>query len=291
MHIRLCLGRPRWVRTCTPHMNGCLTSLLGNSSPKFVRVSTWNMPSTSKLASDCHIPIAAAFQPFADLDPREEPVPIIETGTAGPARCMNCRAYINPWCTWVSGGSRWKCNLCAHETQGMWKSDLSGCILTSCTVSPEYFCNLDANLLRLDHLQRAELNKGTVDFQVTAAEEYWAMHPPTRISQPFYSPEPLPTGPRQPTALDFVFAFDVTNESVSSGFLESACHSLKLILYGGTDSNGTQLPSYFPSTNRITIITFDSTLHFYDLTVSPMSLKITLSDIISVRCDQDAHSP
>ncbi|KAJ3513513.1 hypothetical protein NLJ89_g2903 [Agrocybe chaxingu] len=202
----------------------------GNSSPKFVRVSTWNMPSTSRLASDCHIPIAAIFQPFADLDPREEP-----TAT---------KHHALP-------------------------------------VSPDYFCNLDVNMMRLDHLQRPELNKGTVDFVVTASEEYWAQNPPPRINQPFFSIEPPPAAARPPVPMDYVFAFDVSNETVISGFLQSACDAVKKILYGEEDENGVLSPALFPASNRIAIITFDTTLHFYDLS-SEVTQMLVVADLDEV---------
>jgi len=135
-------------------------------------------------------------------------------------------------------------------------------------VSTEYFCNLDANLLRLDHLQRPELNKGTVDFLVTPCEDYWATQPPPHIAQPFASVDGPPSGPRPPTPMDYIFAFDVSNEAVVSGFLQSACDALKSVLYGSSDASGVAItPPSFPPSLRIAIITFDTALHFYDMTV------------------------
>ncbi|KAL1946226.1 hypothetical protein VTO73DRAFT_15353 [Trametes versicolor] len=216
----------------------------GNSSPRYVRMSTWNIPSTSRLASECEVPVAAIIQPFADQDPREEPILIVEPGPAGPARCASCRAYINPWCTWVAGGAKWKCNLCGHETE----------------VASEYFCNLDANFLRLDHLQRPELNKGTVDFAVS--EEYWTPQPPPSIRPLYYSVVPQPTtGVRKPQPMDYVFAFDVSQEAVRSGFLKTACAVLLAALFGDDES----IPSCFPQESRIAILAFDRTLQFYNL--------------------------
>ncbi|KAJ7689383.1 Sec23/Sec24 trunk domain-containing protein [Mycena rosella] len=227
----------------------------GNSSPKFVRMTTWNIPNTSRLAGECSVPMAAVFQPFADLDPREEPVPLVDLGEHGPARCESCRAYINPWCTWTRGGNAWKCNLCTHETE----------------VSPDYFCNLDGNLQRMDHLQRLELTRGTVDFEVPP--EYWATHPPPRLSMPYFSAEPPPTGPRRPLPLNYVFALDVSSESLRSGLLHTACAALQDALFG-------QNASFCPE-SEVAIVTFDDTLHFHDLSSDLVSMLV-LADIDEV---------
>ncbi|KAH8116706.1 hypothetical protein DFH11DRAFT_1724673 [Phellopilus nigrolimitatus] len=221
----------------------------GNSSPRFVRATAWHIPFSSELAEACQIPLAAIIQPFAELQPGEDEVPLVDCGDSGPARCEHCRAYVNPWCTWLSGGSRWRCNLCGHQTE----------------VLPEYFSNLDPNQMRLDHLQRPELNKGTVDFAVSA--DYFAPHAPPRIAPSYYTPEPpsKPQSTRSPEPMRILFAIDVTRESVQCGMAHAACQAIKGVLFGGEMEDGGRMEPCFPERCKVGLLTFNTSVHFYDI--------------------------
>ena len=146
-------------------------------------------------------------------------------------------------------------------------------------VSPEYFCGLDSTLRRLDHLQRPELCKGTVDFKVP--EGYWAARPDPRLMPSYYTPHPRSTASRPPQSMRYVFTIDVSSEAVQSGLVQSACASMISILYGSTTQNeNTDQPVIhnpcFPVASEIAIITFDRTLHFYNLSVRIVNESIPL---------------
>ena len=142
-----------------------------------------------------------------------------------------------------------------------------GPVRTRGVVAPEYFCNLDANMTRLDHLQRPELNKGTVDFAVP--KEYWAPHPEPRIEALYQPVVPTSTleGTRPPEPMRYVFAFDVSQEAMKSGFTRTACLQLLDILYGYDAHDGTRVESCFPARSQVCIISYDRAIQFYDLSV------------------------
>jgi protein transport protein SEC24 len=96
----------------------------------------------------------------------------------------------------------------------------------------DYFCTLDANGTRRDIADRPELRHGTVEF--IASQEYMV---------------------RPPMPPTFFFAFDVSANAVSSGFLAKAVNTVK----GALD----ELPG--GERTHVGFLTYDNTIHFYGL--------------------------
>ncbi|TDL14313.1 hypothetical protein BD410DRAFT_797254 [Rickenella mellea] len=313
----------------------------GNSTPRFIRLTTWNVPSTSDLASTCQIPLGALVQPLADTHPNEEGVPFIPLNPAsddddeveeGPLRCEGCRAYVNPWCTWTSGGSRWRCNLCAHESE----------------VPPSQYAPINApSLVPLNphtQLPRPELTKGTCTFAVPSS--YHASYPAPRILPSYVSipSSPLPSSPlpsslskakattthnattntttsplsasfskmtfdtksshvpqstdkRPPTPMHTIFAIDVSAPSVVNGYTRAVCEAVKGVVFGSsrhpTDGAGGGDEGLveegedpcLPSVCKTAIVTFDSTVHFYNLSPRlPQATMHVVPDILEMFC-------
>ena len=142
----------------------------GNCSPKFMRLTTYCVPTTDEVAATSKLPIALTVQPFAQLRADEAPVPLAQLGETGPPRCKRCRAYINPWCLFVEGGMKWICSLCGNATD----------------VAQDYFCNLDISGRRVDLEMRPELTHGSVDFPVPT--EYWAVQTSLDVSHMLPTP-------------------------------------------------------------------------------------------------------
>src|SRR6201999_343151 len=122
----------------------------GNSSPKHARLTVNNVPSTAEALASTGLPLGLVIQPFAPLQEGEQPIPVLDFGETGPPRCRRCRAYINPFMAFRSGGNKFVCNMCTFPND----------------VPPEYFSPTDPSGARVDRQQRPELTRGTVEFMV-----------------------------------------------------------------------------------------------------------------------------
>lgn len=133
-------------------------------------------------------------------------------------------------------------------------------------VHPDYFCNLDPNFARWDHLQRPELNKGTVDFHVL--DDYWAVEPPQNLNPSYASVGPSPTRGthRPPLPMNYVFAFDISVDAVKSGFLKSSCDALLTTIYQETKEGPA---CKLPAGSKIAIISYDCVINVYNLVGYP----------------------
>ena len=199
----------------------------GNSSPKFARLTLNNIPASADALAQTALPLGLVLQPLAPLQEGEQAIPVLDFGEAGPPRCRRCRAYINPFMTFRSGGNKFVCNMCTFPND----------------VGPEYFAPTDPSGVRVDRLQRPELTLGTVEFMVP--KEYWA---------------------KEPVGLRWVFLIDVTAEAINRGFLRGFCEGVLNALYSdGAEDQAQSSQRRIPPGAKVGIVTFDKEIHFYNL--------------------------
>ncbi|KAL4921867.1 hypothetical protein BDW62DRAFT_97904 [Aspergillus aurantiobrunneus] len=201
----------------------------GNSSPKYARLTLNNIPSSSEFLSSTGLPLGMVLQPLARLDAGEQPIPVLDFGDAGPPRCRRCRTYINPFMAFRSGGNKFVCNMCTFPND----------------VPPEYFAPIDVSGSRIDRMQRPELMMGTVEFLVP--KDYWN---------------------KEPVGLRTLFLIDVSQESVTKGFLKGVCKGILKALYEDEPSNNPDEdtpPRKIAEGSKIGIVTYDREVQFYNL--------------------------
>ncbi|TGO47146.1 hypothetical protein BCON_0291g00070 [Botryotinia convoluta] len=200
----------------------------GNASPKFARLTMNNIPSTADALHSTGLPLGLLLQPLAPLQPGELEIPVLDFGETGPPRCHRCRAYINPFMVFRSGGNKFVCNMCNYAND----------------VPPEYFSAITPQGARVDREQRPELMRGTVEFLVP--KEYWS---------------------QEPVGLRWIFLIDVGQEALNKGFLEAFCEGILAALYGGDDSTEEDGSSKrrIPEGSKVGFVTFDKDIHFYNM--------------------------
>lgn len=201
----------------------------GNSSPKFARLSINSIPTTAESLASTGLPLGLLLQPLAPLQDGELPIPVLDFGETGPPRCRRCRAYINPFMTFRSGGNKFVCNMCTFPND----------------VPTEYFSPTNPQGVRVDREQRPELMRGTVEFMVP--KEYWA---------------------KEPVGLRWLFLIDVTQESLNKGLLEAFCEGILNALYGSDTEeteDGAETKRSIPEGSKVGLITYDKEIYFYNL--------------------------
>lgn len=142
--------------------------------------------------------------------------PVSDMGELGPVRCKRCKAYMCPFMAFIDNGKRFQCPFCEDIT----------------SVPDPYFAHLDHMGRRTDIYERPELSLGSYEF--TATKDYCRQ-------------QQLPQTPA------FIFALDVSLNSVRSGLLHILCPYLKDVV----------LPRLAPDT-RVGFVTYDRELHFYN---------------------------
>ncbi|XP_061769503.1 protein transport protein Sec24D [Nerophis ophidion] len=165
----------------------------GNASPRFMRCTTYCLPSTSDLAQQCQVPLACIVKPFASLPKNETPLYLVNHGESGPIRCNRCKAYMCPYMQFIDGGRRYQCCFC-------------NCINE---VPVFYFQHLDHMGRRVDFYDKAELSLGS--YEMLATLDYCKNNK-------------LPNPPA------YIFMIDVSYNNVKSGLVRLICNELKTLL-------------------------------------------------------------
>ncbi|XP_051821787.1 protein transport protein Sec24D isoform X1 [Antechinus flavipes] len=171
----------------------CMIQDQGNASPRYIRCTTYCFPSTSDMAKQSQLPLAAIIKPFAIVPPNEMPLYLVNHGESGPVRCNRCKAYMCPFMQFIEGGRKYQCGFC-------------NCVND---VPPFYFQHLDHVGRRLDHYERPELSLGSYEFVATL--DYCRNNKP-----------PCPPA--------YIFMIDVSYSNVKNGLVRLICEELKTIL-------------------------------------------------------------
>lgn len=163
----------------------------GNSSSRFMRLTTYCIPCNEDLLHASRMPLALVMQPFAQRPSYEDAVPLVDFGPDGPIRCNRCRAYMNPFMTFGKGGRVFLCNICYMQND----------------VRDGYFCNLDMMGRRADASSRPELMYGTID--VVAPPDYLL---------------------KRPSKASIIFAMETSRAAVQSGTFMAYVQAVKEFL-------------------------------------------------------------
>jgi protein transport protein SEC24 len=210
-----------------------------NCHPSFMRLTVNSFPSTQALAARIKLPLGVLVRPMADTQPGDEAeIPVVGPSNAGVVRCKNCRTYINPYVKFLDGGRRWSCNICGRPNE----------------VPGDYFCNLDAQGLRKDRMERPELSCG--------------------ICVEYVAPQDYMSRPPQPPV--YMFVLDASQRAVTSGLLFQTCVAIKENLQHLRGNERT----------KVGIIAYNNCVHFFPCKIGSTFKQLVVSDIADILLPQ-----
>lgn len=90
----------------------------GNSGPRFIRSTMYNVPATPDMIKQTSVPFSLIISPLAEVAEGEIVPPIVDFGELGPIRCIRCKAYMSPNMQFVDAGRRFRCAMCKATTDG-----------------------------------------------------------------------------------------------------------------------------------------------------------------------------
>jgi protein transport protein SEC24 len=160
-------------------------SEFANESSKYLRCTLNTIPTNHSLLKKSKLPFALIISPYASLHDSEDPVPVVHDQVI--SRCRRCRAYINPFVSFLDHGHRWRCNMC----------NLTNDV-------PQAFDWDAAQQKSVDRWQRPELNYAVTEF--VAPQEYMV---------------------RPPQPLCYYILLDCTQGAVNSGLLAVVSRVIK----------------------------------------------------------------
>ncbi|AOA64764.1 COPII coat Sec23p-Sfb3p heterodimer component [Komagataella phaffii] len=169
----------------------------GNASPRFMRMSMYNVPATEKLRKETGLSLGLVLNPFAPMQEQEKPIPEVDyREMGGPPRCRRCRAYVNSTMQHTHD-YRMICNICGFSSP----------------IPSEYCSPLDPSGVRIDRNQRPELHLGMIDFLVPEA---------------YNIDESIPPNP-----LHHVFLVDISNSSVRRELHKAFANAISMSVLKG----------------------------------------------------------
>ncbi|EDO18280.1 hypothetical protein Kpol_1039p29 [Vanderwaltozyma polyspora DSM 70294] len=142
-----------------PQQLSLVPSEYSNSSPDYIRCTLNAVPKNHTLLKKSKLPFALVVRPYQNLNDDEDSVPLSDDGLV--LRCRRCRAYINPYVTFIDQSRRWKCNFCRLANDCPYQIDRG----LNNSISSRY--------------ERPELSNAIIDY--LAPKEYSLRQPPPSV--------------------------------------------------------------------------------------------------------------